>query len=135
MHCLWSIVKVFHFSVSTAGFLLYPTTFQETGCITVLRAMAGGAIPITSRLRPSVLPTLTATHDLGPAEPLTVDRAGRPAVLQRWLREEWTPAVIRAHYLPVHELCARRESMKEMTRSTYSWTQTARKLVQLFDNV
>lgn len=49
-----------------AGFLLYPTTYQETGCITVLRAMSGGCIPITSRLIPSVLYDLTINYDLGP---------------------------------------------------------------------
>ena len=42
-----------------AGFLLYPTNFPETGCITLLKAMACGAFPITSRFTSSVLQNIT----------------------------------------------------------------------------
>lgn len=37
------------------GFLLYPSAFPETGCIAVIKAMACGCIPITSRAEQSVL--------------------------------------------------------------------------------
>jgi hypothetical protein len=29
--------------------MLYPTSFPETGCVTLMKAMAMGALPITSR--------------------------------------------------------------------------------------
>ncbi len=51
---------------AAAGFLLYPTNYPETGCITVQKAMCSGAIPITSRFSTSVLPHLTHGYDLGP---------------------------------------------------------------------
>jgi glycosyltransferase involved in cell wall biosynthesis len=38
-----------------ASFLLYPTTYAETGCITVVKAMASGAVPITSRFKGCVM--------------------------------------------------------------------------------
>ena len=57
-----------------AGFVLYPTTYPETGCVSVMKAMALGAIPITSRFAGSVVPELTVHFDLGPATP----RRGRP---------------------------------------------------------
>jgi hypothetical protein len=44
---------------SQAGFLLYPTIYPETGCITMMKAMACGAIPLTSRYTESVLQELT----------------------------------------------------------------------------
>ncbi|KAJ0411319.1 hypothetical protein ATCC90586_005728 [Pythium insidiosum] len=34
---------------ASAGFYLYPTTFSETSCVSLMKAMANGAIPITSR--------------------------------------------------------------------------------------
>lgn len=94
--------------------------------------MSCGAIPITSRLSPSVLPSLTAEHDLGPQEALTVNMAAQPAVLQAWLRDQWTPAVIRAYYLNEDELQTRRDVMKKMAQRTYSWAHTAQTLVNLF---
>ncbi|CAM9298634.1 unnamed protein product, partial [Phaeothamnion confervicola] len=48
-----------------AGFVLYPSAFSETGCVTLMKAMANGAIPITSRFSRSVLPELTAGYDMG----------------------------------------------------------------------
>jgi hypothetical protein len=44
-----------------SGFLLYPTRFSETGCITCIKAMIGGCIPITSRYQQSVLGNLHIT--------------------------------------------------------------------------
>jgi protein O-GlcNAc transferase len=117
-----------------AGFLLYPTTFQETGCITVLRAMFCGAIPITSRLRPSVLQTLTQGYDLGPLLPLTLSDSQDPAWLGRWLAEHWTPAVIRAHRTSRDELDRRRRDMKQAIRRTYSWTETANTFINIVSN-
>ena len=54
----------------------------------MLRAMACGAIPITSRLHPSVLHSLTSGHDLGPDTFLTVNTASDPAKVNAWLEQE-----------------------------------------------
>jgi len=56
-----------------AGFVLYPTTYPETGCVSVMKAMALGAIPVTSRFAGSVVPELTVHFDLGPATPRRAD--------------------------------------------------------------
>jgi glycosyltransferase involved in cell wall biosynthesis len=64
-----------------AGFLLYPTSFAETGCIAVVKAMAQGVIPITSRYPESVLPELLSSPELdwGPELPSDVARVVAPA--------------------------------------------------------
>jgi protein O-GlcNAc transferase len=51
---------------SYAGFYLYPTTFSETSCISLMKAMTNGAIPITSRFPVSALPETVDAFDLGP---------------------------------------------------------------------
>ena len=112
--------------VITIGFILYPTTFQETGCITLIRAMASGAIPITSRLTPSVPPNLTSIYDLGPEVPLLYPHSQDPDRLIQWLREFWTPAVIRAYYTDIVLLNKHRMAMKEYIQSAYSWENTAK---------
>lgn len=48
-----------------AGFLLYPTTYPEVGCISCLKAMSYGCIPITSLCNESVIPEITKEYDLG----------------------------------------------------------------------
>ena len=52
--------------LSNAGFVLYPSEFPETGCIALMKAMANGCIPITSRYPRSTLPELTGSYDMGP---------------------------------------------------------------------
>ncbi|CAN0122181.1 unnamed protein product [Laminaria digitata] len=59
-----------HDAYARAGFVLYPTAFPETGCVSLTKAMAMGAIPITSRFPNSTLPELTSGWDMGPLEPL-----------------------------------------------------------------
>lgn len=48
-----------------AGFFLYPTTYPEVGCISCMKAMANGAIPITTIHKNSTLYELTKPWDLG----------------------------------------------------------------------
>lgn len=50
---------------SNAGFFLYPTEYPEVGCISCMKAMANGAIPITTMNENSVLYNLTKEWDLG----------------------------------------------------------------------
>ncbi len=85
-----------------AGFILYPTTFPETGCITVMKAMAQGAIPITSRFLNSTLPELTEPWDLGPSDP--VPHVVSPEALPptEWIYT-WADAVVRSAEKATHE--------------------------------
>lgn len=68
---------------AAAGFSLYPTVYPETGCVSLMKAMAMGAVPITSRFADSTLPELAGRFDLGP-RPLVLGEdpfraAGNPA--------------------------------------------------------
>ena len=50
----------------SSDLILYPTTYPETGCITIMKAMAAGTLPVTSRYEHSVLSDLTSVYDGGP---------------------------------------------------------------------
>lgn len=52
---------------ASSGFTLYPTSFPETGCVSLMKAQAMGAIPITSRYLNSTLPEM-GRFDLGPCQ-------------------------------------------------------------------
>lgn len=114
-----------------AGFFLYPTDFQETGCISVLRAMACGCIPITSRLRESVLENLTAPFDMGPAVPLTREDAKDKSSVRHWAKTLWTRSVIDAYLADDEQLRERRERMKLLIRGEYSWKKAAETILLL----
>mmetsp|Transcript_3712 Transcript_3712/g.6144 ORF Transcript_3712/g.6144 Transcript_3712/m.6144 type:complete len:96 (+) Transcript_3712:2-289(+) len=95
--------------------------------------MAQGVLPITSRLTPSVLGNLTVGYDFGPLEPLKKAVAVQHDQLLHWLREQWTPAVIAAYYQTSdEELKRRRHFMKSAIRNKYTWSNTAKKLQNLF---
>ena len=96
--------------------------------------MSCGAIPITSRLTPSVLSTLTEGFDLGPAQALTTDTVlQQPSELINWLEKHWTPSVIAAHYQAESaELQKRRVAMKAFAQTTYTWKHSAELLRELF---
>ncbi|RHY63382.1 hypothetical protein DYB38_006647, partial [Aphanomyces astaci] len=49
---------------AAAGFYLYPTTYPETSCVSIMKAMAHGAIPITSKR--GALAEVVGPFDLGP---------------------------------------------------------------------
>jgi glycosyltransferase involved in cell wall biosynthesis len=74
---------------SRAGFILYPTHFMETSCITLMKAMVNGAIPITSRLVPSNLESLTEGFDMGPTIPLYIGQAYNETEAAKWLNIHW----------------------------------------------
>lgn len=54
----------------------------ETGCISLLKAMAMGSIPITSRFASSALPELTSEWDMGPHDALASYLRG----VRRWAK-------------------------------------------------
>lgn len=111
---------------ANAGFLLYPTRFPETGCITVQKAMACGTIPLTSRYSTSVLPFLTAGFDLGPENALA------PGMnYSQWMENEWVPATIAAAVTEREVLERHRQEMKGAIREEYTWTRSAKSLLGL----
>ena len=101
-----------------AGFVLYPTSFPETGCVALMKAQALGSVPVTSRYQESTLPELTGRFDLGPPE-----RPGEIADDPKWL-QEWTEAVIRAATMPGIE--EHRKAMTAWARSHLLWSRTAK---------
>jgi glycosyltransferase involved in cell wall biosynthesis len=106
-----------------AGFVLYPTTYPETGCVTLMKAMAMGAVPVTSRFRGSTLPELTEGWDLGPARPLQSESDGDP--LGAWA-VAWAQAVVEASLRDERgELVEHRARMKQAARERFLWAHVA----------
>jgi len=110
-------------ALSHCGFWLYPCVWKETSCITAMKAMAMGAIPITSRYPISALPETCGAFDLGPAA-----REGMISASPEWLAE-WTAAVIEAAGGDHGRM---RGEMKSWARKTYSWKAVARQWTALF---
>jgi len=115
-----------HDAYSRAGFLLYPSTFQETGCITVMKAMSYGAIPITSKLSPSALETVTDQYDLGPKSPLTMKIVREISLEFTNWTYEWTQHVIDTHTkYNESALNTHRINMMTYARKTFTWRNSA----------
>jgi len=103
-----------------AGFVLYPTVYPETGCVTLMKAMAMGAVPITSRYYDSTLPELTRDFDLAPRA-LYLDHDTDPG----WLRE-WVDAVVNASIRDLSgDLAEHRALMKNTARKRFLWGNVA----------
>ena len=103
-----------------AGFTLYPTTYPETGCVSLMKAQAMGAIPITSRYATSTLPELCGEYDMGP-RPLNGSLSNDPG----WAAE-WVDAVVTAASSEFGLVQAHRHSMVRWARSTFLWSRVAR---------
>lgn len=110
-----------------SGYILYPTRFEEVGCLTVTKAMAMGAIPITSRLSSSVLSNLTFGYDFGPFESLTEN-----TVFAEWL-QLWVESVIDTKDYHDIDLRIFRSRMKEDIRKRYSWNVSATLFTQIIE--
>ena len=74
---------------------LYPTSFPETGCITLLKAMTFGSIPITSKYENSVIKTLAedSGFDLGPQRMLTFEMSKNKKLFDSWLYEDYLNSI------------------------------------------
>jgi predicted O-linked N-acetylglucosamine transferase (SPINDLY family) len=110
------------------SFFLYPTHFPETGCISMLRAMAGGALPITSRYTFSVLRNLGGDRfDLGPRDaPLTAAISNSYSLRQRWLHNEYLPAIFHAlARKDDEELLELRQEMQQYVHDHHRWIHSA----------
>eukprot|EP00903_Cladosiphon_okamuranus_P006818 g6643.t4 len=97
-----------HAAYARAGFVLYPSAFPETGCISLIKAMAMGAIPITSRYPTSTLPELTSEWDMGPLQALASHNAMAEQDIA-WL-ESWAKAVVHASTTDRSERNAQRDA-------------------------
>jgi hypothetical protein len=85
-------------AVAAAGFYVYPCTIAEISSISLMRAQAMGAIPITSRHLNSALPETAGIYDLGPP--------ARPGLIsddEEW-QNEFVYAVVRAVRSPRSEM-------------------------------
>ena len=102
-------------------FYLYPTTYPETGCVAMMKALALGAVPITSRHPRSTLPELTQEWDLGPAPP------NNAAAMDDAWAARWVESVVRAA-VPAEapRIAAHRAAMMEWAQLRYRWSKTAR---------
>jgi glycosyltransferase involved in cell wall biosynthesis len=92
---------------------------HSLGCITVMKAMASGCIPITSRYKDSVLFNLTDGFDLGPSKAL--DNGMR---YSEWLNL-WVQSVLQTANFDKKALKKYRIGMRTAVRSKFSWRNTA----------
>ncbi|KAG7389404.1 hypothetical protein PHYBOEH_007514 [Phytophthora boehmeriae] len=104
---------------SYAGFYLYPTTFSETSCISLMKAMASGAIPITSRYPNSALPETVGDYDLGPRALQAHSIPEDPEWYELWIR-----CIIDA-VRDEQQATTLRHRMKRFARKTYRWEHIA----------
>ncbi|KAE8912164.1 hypothetical protein PF005_g5379 [Phytophthora fragariae] len=104
---------------SYAGFYLYPTAFSETSCISLMKAMATGAIPITSRFPASALPETVDEFDLGPRALQQKTIVDDP----EWM-ELWIQSIVDA-VRDEQQATTVRHRMKRFARKKYRWEHIA----------
>jgi len=111
-----------------AGVWLYPTDCLEASCITAMKALAMGCLPITSGY--GVLSETLGGRDLGPVDPR------RPISRSRWRLRSFRRRTVRAMLtggLP--RVRARRLEWARWARETYSWRRVADDWCRLFAEV
>ncbi|KAG6572510.1 putative UDP-N-acetylglucosamine-peptide N-acetylglucosaminyltransferase 110 kDa subunit [Phytophthora cinnamomi] len=104
---------------SYAGFYLYPTTFSETSCISLMKAMVNGAIPITSRFPASALPETVDEFDLGPR----ALQQNSIVADSEWM-ELWIQSIVDA-VRDEQQAFTIRHRMKRFARKKYRWEHIA----------
>jgi len=114
---------------SEHGFYLYPTSFPETGCVALMKALAMGAVPITSRHINSTLPELTREWDLGPKG--RTDGSTMADNHEWW--KEWKDSVLKAATMSKNEIELHRQRMKEASRLRFLWGTVARTWDNVFE--
>ena len=115
-----------HEAMSKTDLWLYPTAFPETSCITAMKCMALGCMPVTSRFPGSALPETIGEYDLGP-EP----RSGSIYEDREWL-DEWVQTVIKAARTPEAERSVNREDMQSWAKQHYAWSELVTTLALSF---
>ncbi len=111
-----------------AGVWLYPTETDETSCITAMKALAMGALPVTSGL--GALTETLAGRELGPAD------SEQPISHSRWRMWRFRRRVVqlmkqghRSRYRK------RRLAWAAWARERYAWPAIADEWCQLFNEV
>ncbi len=108
-----------------SGLILYPTTYPETGCVTLMKAMCAGAVPVTSRFRDSTIPELTGRWEMGPAEPL--EKGWTKDITEGW-KKFYVDAVVEAVGKDVRgELSDWRAKMRSESRIRFDWSDVAQR--------
>lgn len=111
-----------------SGLWIYPTECPETSCITAMKALAMGCLPITSG-RGALAETLDG-HDLGPVDPK------RAITKSRWRMWRFRRAVIRTMRNGRRpELMRKRFEWARWARERYAWSRVAREWLELFARV
>jgi glycosyltransferase involved in cell wall biosynthesis len=117
---------------ATSAFLVYPTNYPETGCLTCLKAMAMGCIPITSRYTDSSLPHLIGSYDLGPSQPLTPNLTD--AERRLWFQTHWIPSLEAAYVQQtsggIRAIDQHRTEMMSAAVSNFTWRRIAKTFLQ-----
>lgn len=114
---------------SKSSYLLYPTQYPETGCITCLKSMSMGCIPITSKFTRSNLPYLIREYDLGPTIPLT-EKMNQIETLN-WIQTQYIPNLILTYQQNIQnktfqeQIELHRQSMMKYVRKEYNWNDIA----------
>ena len=122
-----------------SSFLLYPTQYPETGCITCLKSMAMGCIPITSKFTKSNLPHLIREYDLGPTTPL--NETMNEKEISNWLEKEYFPGLVRVYQQYIEnksytdEINLHRENMIKYARKEYNWNDIALLFLKYYENI
>jgi glycosyltransferase involved in cell wall biosynthesis len=113
---------------AASGVWLYPTDCRETSCITAMKALAMGCLPVTSGL--AVLGETLGGRDLGPVHPT------RPISRSRWRRWQFLRATVRAMREGGSDAARHlRLEWAAWARRQYSWPVVALDWCQLFDQV
>ena len=128
----------------SSDLILYPTTYPETGCITIMKAMAAGTLPVTSRYEHSVLSDLTSVYDGGPLplqnrhilnrnfkDLLSYDVKNTSKVPESY-RQEWVKAVVGRATLQPQQKLDLRKKMQQYIKHKHTWKLSTNTMETLF---
>ena len=111
-----------------AGVWVYPTETPETSCITAMKALAMGCLPVTSGY--GALGETLGGRDLGPVHPT------KPISTSTWRRWMFRRRVIEAMKRGGSpELTGKRLAWSQWARERYSWADIAGDWLALFRDV
>ena len=101
--------------------------------VSLMKAQALGAIPITSRHYNSTLPELTGRFDLGPLMPSSSPRRNARIENDKQWQREWADAVVTAATSSSSDLSKHRKAMMQWAQGTLLWKHVAQKWHMSFE--